>query len=237
MRRLPVGVLLAIPLFASAAGPKRPVDLTMTWIVGIDKNGVLGSMKPAEEKNLGLYQRLETGIRKYWKFTAGKIDGKPELTQTTLTVHATLEPIDGYYTVRVHDAATGPRYDTTVPPKYPDDAVMARRGGAVLLDVKYDASGHVTDAKAIAGGEPKPGHDVERAAVLAVKQWTFKPEAVGGHGLAGKVRVPLCFAPVPAMEKQCRWEAPDTKKPLDADRPFALTSVVHIETDVTAHEL
>ncbi len=238
MRHLAIGLLLGIPLIASAAGrPPKPVDLTMSWIVSIDKTGAIRSIRPTEDKNLGLYQRLEAGIRKYWKFTPGKVDGKPEVSETTLTVHSTLEPVDGYYRVRVRDAATGPRYDTTVPPKYPDDAVMSRRGGAVLLDVKYDANGHVTDAKAIAGGDPKPGHDVERAAVLAVKQWTFKPETIGGHGLAGKARVPLCFAPVPAMENHCRWVSPDTQKPLDADRPVALGSIVHIDTDVTTQDL
>jgi TonB family protein len=114
---------------------------------------------------------------------------------------------------------------------------MSHRGGGVLLEVKYDTDGHVVDAKVVAGGEPKPGPDIERAAVIAVKQWTFKPETVGGHAIAGKARVPLCFAPAPAMQDHCRWTAPDTKKPLDADRPVAVSSVVHIETDVTTREL
>lgn len=237
MRRVALGALLGIPMLASAAGPTRPVDLTMSWIVTVDKDGKLGAMTPTEDRNKGLYQRLEAGIRKYWVFQPGKVNGKPEATDTTLTVHATLEPVDSFYRVRVRDAETGPRYDKIVAPKYPDDALMSRRGGGVLLEVKYDATGKITDAKSIAGGEPKPGPDVDRAAVIAVKQWMFKPETVGGHGLAGKALVPLCFAPVPAMQKNCRWETAQTKKPLDADRPLALSSALHIDTDVTAQEL
>lgn len=238
MRGLALGLLLAVPLLASAAGPPRkPVDLTMSWVVAVDKDGKLGAMTPTEDKNMGLYQRLETGIRKFWVFKPGKVNGKPAPTETTLTVHSTLEPVDGFYRVRVRDASTGPRYDKTVSFKYPDEALMSHRGGGVLLEVRYDATGKIIDAKATRGGEPKPGPDIERAAVIAVKQWTLKPETVGGHGIAGKALVPLCFAPVPAMQKLCRWETPDTKKPLDADRPLAMSSAVHIETDVTRQEL
>ncbi len=107
----------------------------------------------------------------------------------------------------------------------------------MLIEVEYDANGKVTGARSIAGGEPKPGHDVERAAAMAVRQWTLKPETVGGHGLGGKALVPLCFAPSPSVPKNCRWETGATKKPLDADRPLALSSVTRIDTDVTAHEL
>lgn len=237
MRRAALGLLLGIPLLASASVPDKPADFTMSWVVTIDRDGKLGAMTPTGDGNRDLYQRLEAGIRKYWLFKPGKVDGKAETTETTLTVHASLEPADGAYRVRVREAETGPRYDRIVAPRYPDDALMARRGGGVLIEVEYDATGNVTGAKSIAGGEPKPGHDVERAAAIAVRQWKLKPETIGGHGLAGKALVPLCFAPTPAAPKNCRWETGATKKPLDADRPLALSSVTEVATDVTAHEL
>ena len=233
MRRFVWMGLLGIPLFASAAGPTKPVDLTMSWILSIDKAGAIRSIRPTEEKNPGLYQRLETGIKKWWQFAPVKVKGQPEIVETTLTVHSTLEPVDGFYRVRVRDASTGGRYATTVPPVSP----AASQGAAgVLVEVKYDADGHVTAAKAIAGGEPKAGKDLEKAATEAVKQWTFKPEIVGGHGIAGKARVPVCFAPTSA-QKACTFIAPDTKKPLDADRPQTVGSVVHLPTDVAARDL
>jgi TonB family protein len=234
MRRWLTGMsLLAIPVLALAAGRPRPVDLTMSWILTLDKTGAIKSMQATETKNAGLYQRLETGIRKYWKFVPNKIKGNAGDIQTTLTVHSTLEPVDGFYAVRVHDASTGARYASMIPAPQP---VKAQGAAGVLLDVSYDASGRVTTAKAVAGGSPKAGGDAERAAIAAVKQWTFKPETVGGKAVAGKVRVPVCLA-APAMQKACGFVSPETKKAIDAERPQGLRSVVRIETDVTTRDL
>jgi TonB family protein len=230
MLRASIILLLWIPLLASAAGPTKPVDLTMSWVLTLDKSGAIKSMQPTETKNAGLYQRLESGIRKWWKFAPGKVKGKADETVTTLTVHSTLTPVDGFYSVRVRDASTGPRYATATPPA----ANTASGPAGVLLEVRYDAEGRVTAAKVVPGGEPKAGKDAEQSAIAAVKQWTFKPELVGKQGIAGKARVPVCLAPAPGA---CRFTAPDTKKTLDADRPHAIGSVVRIETDVTAKEL
>jgi hypothetical protein len=228
MQRLLLNLLFVIPLLASAAGPTKPVDLTMSWTLTLDKTGAIKSMQPTETKNAGLYQRLEAGIRKWWKFAPGKVKGKPDDTVTTLTVHSTLEPVDSFYRVRVRDASTGVRYAKPPPP------VDAKGPAAVLLEVKYDADGYVTAATPIAGGEPKAAKDVEQAAASAAKQWTFKPETVGGKGIAGKARVPVCIA---GASNACRFVAPDTKKALDADHPQTVGSAVRIETDVTQQDL
>jgi TonB family protein len=234
MRRWLVGLsLLAIPLLALGAGRPRPVDLTMSWILTLDKTGAIQSMQRTETKNAGLYQRLENGIRKNWKFAPGKLKDKAGDIQTTLTVHSTLQPIDGLYNVRVHDASTGARYASTTPAVVPPGAGHA---AGVIVDVAYDATGRVTSAKVAASGTPKADAAAERAAITAVKQWTFKPETLGGKGVAGKARVPVCVA-APANQASCHFLAPDTKKPMDADRPLSLKSIVRIATDVTAKDL
>jgi len=145
-------MLSSIPVLAvaGAAAPK-PIDLTMSWSLSLDASGAITALAPTVQTNQELYQRLEPSIRK-WQFTTGKVNGKPAPAQTTLTVHITLEPADGLYRVRVRDAATGPRYATMTPPKYPDGALVSRRGGAVMLEVDYDAAGNVTSAKPIDGG-------------------------------------------------------------------------------------
>jgi TonB family protein len=234
MRRWLSGLsLLAIPLLALGAGRPRPVDLTMSWILTLDKSGAIKSMQRTETKNAGLYQRIENGIRKEWKFAPNKIKGKAGDIQTTLTVHSTLEPIDGLYNVRVHDASTGTRYASTTLADVPAGAQSA---AGVLVDVGYDATGRVTSAKVAASGTPKADAAAERAALSAVKQWTFEPETIGGKGVGGKARVPVCVA-APAKQQICRFIAPDTKKAMDADHPQSLKSVVRIATDVMAKDL
>lgn len=226
-----LAILLSIPLAAAAADAERPVDATLVWSVALDATGAIASLQPAESANAALYQRLETSVRT-WHFTPGKVDGAPAPAQTTLTVHITMEPVDGGYHLHLRHAETGVRYGTMIAPKYPDGALTSHRGGAVLLEVHYDADGHVIDANPIEGGEPKPGSDIERAAVVAVKRWTFTPEMIAGHGVAGAAKVPLCFNAPPAREN-CRWIDPATNAPIEADHPLTQNSIVSLQGKVS----
>jgi len=232
MLRLASMIVLLIPAWAAAEAPK-PIAVTLQWSIALDAAGAIESIEPIDSKlHPQLAERIEPSI-KSWHFTAGKIDGKPEPTQTTLTVHVDLEPLaDGNYGVYLRKAGTGPRYEHLSAPEYPEAAKAIRRSAAVLLDVVYDADGHIVEAKPIEGGEPKSRGDFDRAAVAAVKRWTFTPESIAGHGVPGKARVPICFAATQSQRGQCRWNSPDTHVALDADQPLALGSVVHLETDI-----
>jgi TonB family protein len=238
MSRALVLLLSWVPVLALAAqGTPKPVDLTLTWNVSLDASGAVTALSPTVQSNRGIYQRLEPAVRK-WHFTTGKVNGKPAASETTLTLNITLAPVDGFYRVHVRAFGTGARYATMTEPKYPDEAVTSKRGGAVMLEVHYDAAGKVTSAKAIDGGLPKAGADIDHAAVVAVKQWTFTPETVGGHGLAGVAHVPLCFsAHAGGPDDTCRWHVGGADVPLDTKSPIAMNPVVRLETDVTKQEL
>jgi TonB family protein len=229
-----LGLLWLSPAVVAAAG--KPVDLTMSWNVVLDAAGKVVSLKPTDGLNPGLYQRLEPAVRT-WHFTTGKVKGVAVPSETTLTIHVTLEPVDGFYRVQLRDAGTGPRYGTMTPPKYPDGALMSKRGGAVLLEVHYDASGNVTKATVVEGGQPKPGNDIERSAIAAVKHWTFTPESIGGHGVAGVARVPMCFSTREGTNDACRWRVGESDVSLDTTRPLAMNPAVHLETDVAGRTL
>jgi TonB family protein len=231
-----LGLMCLMWASAAHAGAGKPVDLTMSWSVALDASGAITSLTPTQTTNPGLYQRLEPAIRK-WHFTTGKVKGVPVASETTLTLHVTLEPVDGFYRVRLRDAGTGARYATMTPPKYPDDAVTSKRGGAVMLEVRYDASGKVTNAVVVEGGLPKPGNDIERAAVAAVKHWTFTPESIGGHGVAGIARVPMCFSAREGTDNACRWRVGESEVSLDTNTPLVMNSVVHLETEVAGRAL
>lgn len=235
MRRAALLMLSLFPVGAIAADAPTTVDLTMSWSMVLDADGAITSLQPVEDVNAALYQRLEPAIRK-WHFTSGKVDGKPAPAETTLTVNITMEPVEGGYRVRLRHAGTGARYAKMTAPKYPDGALMSHRGGAVLLIVHYDADGQVTDAAPIDGGLPKPGADIERAAVVALRHWTFTPERIAGHGVAGAVKVPLCFNAPPARDN-CRWTDAGGDAPIEADHPLALDSVVRLDGDVAGRTL
>ncbi|HEV7491014.1 MAG TPA: TonB family protein [Rhodanobacteraceae bacterium] len=237
MSRMLALLLSSIPVLALAAhAPPKPVDLTMSWSLSLDATGAITSLQPTVETNRGIYQRLEPAVRK-WHFTTGKVNGKPAPAQTTLTLNIRLEPVDGFYRVLVRNAGTGARYGTMTAPKYPDGAEMSKRGGAVMLEVHYDAAGNVTSAKPIDGGLPKAGSDIEHAAVAAVKHWTFTPETIAGHGLAGVAHVPICFSARIGADDSCRWHVGGADVELDTNWPLAMNSVVHLETDATKQEL
>jgi TonB family protein len=71
-----------------------------------------------------------------------------------------------------------------VNPAYPELAKRMKIGGAVKVEVRVDADGKVTEAKAVSGNSI-----LEPAAEAAVRQWKFAP----GAGVATVV-VELHFA-------------------------------------------
>ena len=76
------------------------------------------------------------------------------------------------------------------PPEYP--ALSRRRGeqGVVVLRVRCDAQGRVTEvAVQSSSGSPRLDH----AALQAVAAWRFKPARAGGRAVAGELELPIRF--------------------------------------------
>jgi TonB family protein len=75
-----------------------------------------------------------------------------------------------------------------VKPVYPPQAREARQEGAVVVDALIDASGSVRQAKVLEGA------DVFRdSALVAIKQFRFKPALVEGRPVAVRIRYTLRF--------------------------------------------
>jgi TonB family protein len=86
----------------------------------------------------------------------------------------------GLAPVRVGGNIKTPTKVKDVPPVYPPDALAARIGGVVILEVIIDTEGHVSDAKVL-GSVPV----LDNAALEAVRQWEFTPTELNG------MRVPV----------------------------------------------
>jgi TonB family protein len=90
-----------------------------------------------------------------------------------------------------NDDVTPPSVLTHVDAQYPPSARASRKHGDVVLALTIDADGHVSKVDVFESG----GADLDEAAIVAARQWTFIPAKRGGKPLASRIRVPFHFAP------------------------------------------
>jgi len=74
---------------------------------------------------------------------------------------------------------------------YPPSALASRAHGDVVLALTVDVDGHVSKVDVVESG----GADLDEAATVAARQWTFTPALRGGKPVASRIRVPFHFAP------------------------------------------
>ncbi len=95
------------------------------------------------------------------------------------------------------ETVTPPSVVTHVDAQYPPSALASREHGDVMVAVTVDVDGHVSKVDVLESG----GADLDEAAVVAVRQWTFSPALRAGKPVASRIRVPFHFAPpAPAPE-------------------------------------
>jgi TonB family protein len=92
---------------------------------------------------------------------------------------------------------TPPVVLTHVDAVYPASALTERKHSDVLVAVTVDVDGHVSKVDVLQSGGP----DLDEAATVAVRQWTFTPAMRDGKPVASRIKVPFHFAPpAPAPE-------------------------------------
>ena len=74
---------------------------------------------------------------------------------------------------------------------YPPSAQGTSKQADVVLAVTVDADGHVSKVDVVQSG----GMDLDDAATVATRQWTFVPATKNGKPVASRIRVPFHFAP------------------------------------------
>jgi iron complex outermembrane receptor protein len=95
-------------------------------------------------------------------------------------------------------AVTPPSVLERVDAVYPASALQERREADVVLTVTVDADGHVSKAQVAQSG----GADLDAAALVAVRQWSFVPALRDGRPTASIIRIPFHFSrldPAPAL--------------------------------------
>ncbi len=268
---LPLSVLLSItapadapkPLTSAAAitvtlepGP-RPLNLPVEgnaqgearihprFALTLDASGHVAALEALGAPPVpAIRTPLENAIRR-WQFQPGAIDGKPVETKTTLALDLSLvEHGEDQFALRVDDARTGADLAASgfhhASPKYPSDAMRKHRGGIVVLRIDYDGEGHVL-ATRLQDGAPAVDASFVRSAQEAARHWTFSPEIVGGHGLAGSTIVPICFADytrvTPQERSGCAWTPPAGHGGLGDGATVAIDPAARLETAIVGRTL
>jgi TonB family protein len=95
---------------------------------------------------------------------------------------------EGYY--RMDGTTQAPKKLEVTTPEYPRDARAAGIEGTVVIEVKIDEFGAVTDAKIL-----KSVPMLDDAALRAVRLWRFTPTMIDGRAVPAKMTVRIPFAP------------------------------------------
>src|SRR5580658_1553578 len=74
---------------------------------------------------------------------------------------------------------------------YPPTALKDREHADVVLALTVDVDGHVSKVDVLESAAP----DLDEAAIVAARQWTFVPAKRHGKPVASRIRVPFHFAP------------------------------------------
>jgi len=221
----------------SAGVGDKPLILHTSWQLSLDAAGHVVDLSTRDPVNPTLKEALEHHIR-HWEFVSGKLDGTPQATETTLwlKIEFTPEASTGKYLMRIADVDSGPAIEPSSKriPKYPPSMLKRKEQGVVVLILSYDADGKVQSA--VPSEAAPAAHPVlVKTAVAALLQWQLVPERVAGHGLPGRVMVPVCF--LLRRHAACQYTPPGSKRAAQSEQPLNLTAVTQLKTDVIGQML
>lgn len=91
--------------------------------------------------------------------------------------------------IRVSAGVSSQRLKTKVEPTYPEEARKKRIQGKVVLQVRVDKQGNVSEARLESGPA-----ELADAAIAAVKQWSYEPMVFNGEIIEMQTRVTVEFA-------------------------------------------
>jgi hypothetical protein len=144
-----------------------------------------------------------------WRFEPVLVEGTPVVARTAMQLALKAEPAgdnDSYRIRIVNVIFGGPRqHDRIKQPHYPESAVRARLGAKVLLALRLDENGKVTDvqpyqtsldARASSENEAEYWRKMfEEASVAAARSWTYDlSQTFNGKTIGTNVIVPVAFS-------------------------------------------
>ena len=83
------------------------------------------------------------------------------------------------------------KLSTNAPPSYPVEALISKLEGRVVLLVRVQSNGLVSQVRM---GQSSGHSPLDQAALIAVQQWKFEPARRGGIAVEHEVLVPVSFS-------------------------------------------
>jgi len=145
-------------------------------------------------RSIPLLDQAAIDAVKQWVYEPVIINEKPIPVTFNLTVRFALDThlqsakVTNMYTFKLQEGMKAPLRTKYVEPAYPEEAIKAQVQGVVTLEAELDESGNISAVKVT-----KSIPLLDRAAVDAVKQWTFDPALVEGKPKRVTLTVTLFF--------------------------------------------
>lgn len=225
-----------LPSVAQAQrGAKPQLAMTVTGNIEIGPDGNLHAYSLDKGLPPAVEELVKQNLRE-WSFEPITVDGRPVIAKTRLRLRLSAEEIAEGYQLRVENVWFGEpnRTSKMTPPSYPVVAARANLGARVILVLKLDAKGNVTDVHAEQTSLGAKAHDersaekwravFEKPSIAAARQWQFDVTEIIGDAPAqtSSVRVPVEFLMgtlsddnrwygyVPGPRKPAPWTADET---------------------------
>ena len=237
MRWLLLLALACAPGLQAETPALAPVDLFLVAKITIAPDGRISELAWLErdEGRLGVARTIEPTVLAL-EFVPGHVDGVPAVTETTLRTVLRATPVaGGNWELAIRWAATGARAERMGPPRYPADALVRGVEAEVSSDIEIDVDGR---ARVVAASveSSAAGQGLRRAFLgaseKAIAGWRFVPERVGGHPVAGRMRVPVSFCLDDGAWCQARNLARLAEAGPGADEPVPLDSVARLKSEL-----
>lgn len=201
----------------------RYARVTAAFEICVEPNGTLSCLSPVEGTPPALVNRLLDTIPN-WRFSAANKQGVPVSAQSYLYVTLEGERREqDKLELKVSSATVGPLATRMPPPRYPLQALMSRRSGAVLLSAQLNAAGDVLSVSEVESTGP---YAMVRSAKRAVAEWRFQPEKIEGRAVASEILVPIYFhldgQPTPKLDWVDRHSIP-------LEMPSASEALISVE--------
>ena len=214
-----------------------PVDLFLQAKITISPEGWISELAwlEADQGKLGVARLVEPKVRSL-EFVPGALNGVPATTETALRMMLRATPMPGgNWEIAIRSATTGAATEAMGPPRYPPVALQGSVEAEVVSDIEIDAEGRATVVAATfesGGGGARMRNAFVKASEQAIAGWRFVPERVGGHAVAGRMRVPISFCLGGGPWCQAR-ALERTAEGIAMDQPVPLDSVARLKTDLT----
>lgn len=178
-------VLLSAFLIAPLHAQDKPLRLGVFGDITIDEQGNVIDHQLETQVSEAVRGVVDRAVRK-WKFEPVLRDGVPVRARTGMDLELVAEPVAQGLQLRIDQIDFGARRSARkmLPPRYPDAASRVGIEADILLAVRIDAAGKVTDLFAVQtvlrdGGKVLLDNRWQRAfestTLAAAKAWRFEP--------------------------------------------------------------